>query len=140
MSGFVLPFEADLFNNYNISKHEYTFKPQGRDQTTTMSLEKALQDYKDYCPIYKGSTNKCDRTIANMRGIYGMIKDDVSTADPHKNKHERSELKRKLQSMHSETGILAAQHSDYMSVVMSSVLWTTLAGGLIAYAVIKSRA
>jgi hypothetical protein len=139
MSGFVLPFEADLFNNYNISKHRYTFEREGSEKTRTMSLEKALQDYKDYCPKYKGSTSECDKTIANMRGIYGMIKDDVSTSNPDRNEDERSELKRKLQSMHSETGILASQHSDYMSVVMSSVLWTTLAGGLIVYAVIKSR-
>ena len=135
-----MSLRSDIFDDYNPGATDYTFTPDGGSQKTA-SLNTVVANYKTSClaPGADTTSAECVSAIADMRAIYDVIKLDVSKADPSRNIDTQSELKRKLQSMHSETGILASQHSDYMSVVMSSVLWTTLAGGLIVYAVIKSR-
>jgi hypothetical protein len=137
-----MSFSSDLFNNNNFGGKTYTFTPlKGSDMNKpkTLSLNAVIANYNNNCTPGKMNTQLCTDASADMFAIYEVIKNDVSTSTLATNENERSELKHKLQSMHSETGILASQHSDYMSVVMSSVLWTTLAGGLIVYAVIKSR-
>jgi hypothetical protein len=135
-----MSFSSAIFNDYNPGTHVYTFTPVDGSEKSA-SLNDVIFDYNTSClaPGTDTTSAECVSAIADMRAIYDVIKLDVSKADPSRNIDTQSELKRKLQSMHSETGILASQHSDYMSVVMSSVLWTTLAGGLIVYAVIKSR-
>ena len=107
------------------------------------SLTRLIAEYKSYGCATAPPNTRCDVIITDMSAVYNTIKNEIAPAtapsDYSLMTSTQDELKRKLASMQSETGILATQSSDYLNVVMSSVLWTALAGGLVTYLIITTN-
>jgi len=140
-------FDANLFNG-STQFGTQTFSSlngvnSGNSQygRTNVPLNTVLKSYNDNDCSTSPSNDPCSTIISDLSGIYNQIKTNINS-DINQLRDDNgynAEIKRKLNSMHSETGILASQNSDYMSVVMSSVLWTTLAGSLVVYLFIKTQ-
>lgn len=125
-------FSNQFNSNTNFGSASYTLS-----NGTTITLNKAISDYKTNC-IDTYNVKRCVDASRNIAQVYQSIKTAINTP-ANEVISKQDDLKTKLEKIHSDTGMLALQSSDYMSVIMSSVLWTTLAGGLVAYLVIKSN-
>jgi hypothetical protein len=79
----------------------------------------------------------CSLIIQDMSAIYTQITGSVSGTSVDANTALRKQIHENQYRTHAGTGLLATQKSDYMSVVMSSVIWTTLAGAVVVFIAMK---